>query len=213
LPKNDDGEFELILGNRQLISVFVIVVVLLAVFFSMGYIVGRNSSPTETARSEKPKPDAESSGNPDAAPSETPSPSASEPANPPASEPAPEVTKPAQAPPPPAPAKPEPIRKEAPPKPSPVTSPPAPTGAPVHAAAAGEPAGGQYWQVVATARPDAEIIAEALGKKGFHVVLAPAPKEGIYRVLVGPLRDAATQAQIRTGLESAGFKNPLMRKY
>ena len=83
----------------------------------------------------------------------------------------------------------------------------------MHAAAAGEPSGGQYWQVVATARPDAEIIAEALGKKGFHVVLAPAPKDGIFRVLVGPLPDAPTQAQTRTGLESAGFKNPIMRKY
>ncbi len=59
MPKNDEGEFELVLGNRQLISVFLIVVILLGVFFSMGYIVGRNSSPaaTETARNEKPQPD------------------------------------------------------------------------------------------------------------------------------------------------------------
>src|ERR1700735_748091 len=34
LPKNDEGEFELVLGNRQLISVFLIVVVLLGMFFS-----------------------------------------------------------------------------------------------------------------------------------------------------------------------------------
>src|SRR5580692_4748332 len=45
MPKNEEGEFELILGNRQLLSVFFIVVVLLGVFFTMGYIVGRNSSP------------------------------------------------------------------------------------------------------------------------------------------------------------------------
>ena len=45
MPRNDDGEFELILGNRQLMSVFFIVVILLGVFFTMGYIVGRNSSP------------------------------------------------------------------------------------------------------------------------------------------------------------------------
>src|SRR5690349_4074269 len=45
MPKNEDGEFELILGNRQLLSVFFIVVVLLGVFFTMGYIVGRNSTP------------------------------------------------------------------------------------------------------------------------------------------------------------------------
>ena len=47
MARNDEGEFELVLGNRQLISVFLIVVILLGVFFSMGYIVGRNSSPTE----------------------------------------------------------------------------------------------------------------------------------------------------------------------
>ena len=53
MAKNDEGEFELVLGNRQLISVFLIVVILLAVFFSMGYIVGRNFGAgvtTETAR-------------------------------------------------------------------------------------------------------------------------------------------------------------------
>ena len=44
MPRNDDGEFELILGNRQLMSVFFIVVILLGVFFAMGYIVGRNSN-------------------------------------------------------------------------------------------------------------------------------------------------------------------------
>ncbi|MDP9115589.1 MAG: hypothetical protein M3O20_18170, partial [Acidobacteriota bacterium] len=43
MPKNEDGEFELILANRQLLSVFFIVVILLGVFFTMGYIVGRNS--------------------------------------------------------------------------------------------------------------------------------------------------------------------------
>jgi cell division septation protein DedD len=215
LPKNDEGEFELVLGNRQLISVFVIVVVLLGLFFSMGYIVGRNSSPAtaENARIEKPKPDQDTDSGASTAdsPSDDSTPPSS--AAPPASDSAtpstpPQITKPAQSQAPaPVPAPPKEIK----PKPSPA---PPPQSRPVeHAAAAGEPSGGQYWQVVATARPDAEIIAEALGKKGFHVVLAPAPKDGIFRVLVGPLADAATQAQTRTGLESAGFKNPIMRKY
>ena len=47
MPKNEDGEFELTLGNRQLLSMFFVVVVLLAVFFVMGYIVGRNSTPSQ----------------------------------------------------------------------------------------------------------------------------------------------------------------------
>ncbi len=45
MPKNEDGEFELVLGNSQLLSMFFVVVVLLGVFFVMGYIVGRNSAP------------------------------------------------------------------------------------------------------------------------------------------------------------------------
>src|SRR3974390_650853 len=53
MPKNEDGEFELILGNRQLLSVFFIVVVLLGVFFTMGYIVGKNSGPSVSADSRK----------------------------------------------------------------------------------------------------------------------------------------------------------------
>ena len=57
MPKNEDGEFELILGNRQLLSVFFIVVVLLGVFFTMGYIVGRNSLlATAVAAPRRPRP-------------------------------------------------------------------------------------------------------------------------------------------------------------
>ncbi len=216
MPKNDEGEFELILGNRQLISVFLIVVVMLGVFFSMGYVVGRNSAPAaaapetradkalaETHPTDSNPPDGSTSAEP-AQPSANTSPNSSgdaAPAQTPPSLTQPE--KPAAAPPAP---KPEPAR-ESKAKPSP--APPAPE----HAAVASQIAPGQYWQVVATARPDAEIIAEALAKKGFHAVLAPAPKDGVFRVLVGPLADAPTQAQTRTNLESAGFKNPIMRKY
>ena len=211
MPKNDEGEFELVLGNRQLITVFLIVVVLLGMFFSMGYIVGRNSSPapTDTARNEKNKADHETgasdSSNPDTPSDDSATPAASDSTSP--STP-PEITKPPRSQPP---TKTEPVRaQEVKPKPSPTASPAVPG---VHAVAAGDPPGGQYWQVVATARPDAEIIAEALGKKGFHVVIAPAPKDGVFRVLVGPLADAPAQAQTRTGLESAGFKTPILRKY
>jgi len=45
MKNNETGEFELVLGNRQLLSGFFIVVILFAVFFVMGYIVGRNSTP------------------------------------------------------------------------------------------------------------------------------------------------------------------------
>ena len=45
MKNQETGEFELVLGNKQLLSGFFIVVVLFGVFFVMGYIVGRNSSP------------------------------------------------------------------------------------------------------------------------------------------------------------------------
>src|ERR1700710_1234417 len=39
-----DGEKELVLGNKQLISLFFVVVALCGVFFAMGYMIGRNTS-------------------------------------------------------------------------------------------------------------------------------------------------------------------------
>ena len=207
MARNDEGEFELVLGNRQLISVFLIVVILLGVFFSMGYIVGRNSAPAgaELARSAKVTPEP---------PPDTSAPAAAQPPPAPASESKPGeqvTTHPVQAPPPAetptAPKAAAPVKEKKSPAP-----PPAPARS-ERASVTGEPPAGDYWQVVATARPDAEIVAEALTKKGMHAIVAPAPKEGFFRVLVGPLPDSATQAQTRTQLEAAGFKNPIVRKY
>jgi len=216
LPKNDEGEFELILGNRQLISVFLIVVILLGVFFSMGYIVGRNSAsaPVETARNDRPAarsadaqpetaaPTPDTSTPPEPAPDSKTAPNATAPVTTQPEQPAPAPEKHAPAP---------KETKEAKPKPAPA---PPPASAPAERASTNaQPPAGDYWQVVATARPDAEIIAEAINKKGLHAILSPAPKDGVFRVLVGPLEDAPTQAKTRTALEAAGFKNPILRKY
>jgi hypothetical protein len=221
LPKNDEGEFELILGNRQLISVFVIVVALLGVFFSMGYIVGRNSSlagASEVARADKANSDTHAA---QSAPPDSSSPSDSSDAPPASTGLGPDDSVPPAAP----PSSTHPEKRSAAPSATPRATAPAQEGKPKpfpareaipppeRAPVAGQVAVGQYWQVVATSRPDAEIIAEALGKKGFRAVLAPAPKDGVFRVLVGPLGDAPAQAQTRTNLEAAGFKNPIMRKY
>ena len=214
MARNDEGEFELVLGNRQLISVFLIVVILLGVFFSMGYIVGRNSSPTggiEVAKNGGAKAASESPADSPPASSPAPSPQASAPPPETKAPPPERVTTHAEQPPAeaPTPSKPTPVSaaKE---KKSPAPPPPARSE---RAPVTGEPPTGDYWQVVATARPDAEIVAEALTKKGLHAIVAPAPREGIFRVLVGPLSDSATQAQARTQLEAAGFKNPIVRKY
>src|SRR5213079_3410464 len=43
MRNTETGEFELVVGNRQLLSGFFIVVLLFAVAFAMGYVVGQNS--------------------------------------------------------------------------------------------------------------------------------------------------------------------------
>jgi cell division septation protein DedD len=218
MGRSEDGEFELILGNKQLLSVFFIVVVLLGVFFTMGYIVGKNSLPPEIAGRGSPVVIDPSVGRKEPTgglvvdPSR-PSPLDQRPTPPPEPTPAPTVA--------PTPTR-EPAATPAPtPLPTPRPTPtPAPTPPPVTSAKnppltiSGEPAPGQtFLQVVASTRPDCEIIVDVLKRKGFQAVIAPGPSEKLYRVLVGPLPDAATLSKTRSDLEAAGFQKPYMRKY
>ncbi len=58
-----DGERELVLGNKQLLSAFFVVVILMCVFFTMGYFVGKNTATGgfnagTSAGSGGPRPDA-----------------------------------------------------------------------------------------------------------------------------------------------------------
>ena len=201
MPTNEEGEFELILGNRQLLSVFFIVVVLLGVFFTMGYIVGRNSTPVSgpevaSARKTDSKPLVVDPPTRESAPPS--------PVEPPPSAP-PRETAVQQPPPEP---KPEPKKAPEPPKPAPKET--AKTKAPEpkkQAPAASEPpSGGQaYLQLVATAKAEADVMVDVLRKKGFKARNAEIPeKPGTFRVLVGPLEDGST-TKIRADLQSAGF--------
>src|SRR5208282_1798549 len=74
MARDENGDFELVLGNRQLLSVFFIVVVLLGVFFTMGYIVGRNSAPVvaEVQRKSEPSLTLDSTTAPEPAPAPPP---------------------------------------------------------------------------------------------------------------------------------------------
>lgn len=217
MPRNEEGEFELVLGNKQLLSVFFIVIILMGVCFAMGYIIGRNSTPpgTETvARNHKEGPPIVVDPN-----ASTPAPGASTPSNiaPGQVSLGPESA--AQAPvvqPKPAPTTEEPP-KQAPPETKAETKKPEPPPAPTPAATSNrvvEPTAGQtFLQVLAVGRPDAELTVETLGKKGFHAIIAPGPSDKLFRVLVGPLKDQPEIAKTRTGLEAVGFRSPIVRKY
>lgn len=192
MKNNETGEFELVLGNRQLLSGFFIVALLFGVAFAMGYIVGRNSAPSQRLQ-------AEAASN-TAAPDLRPQPAA--PAEP---------TKPAVHPPsgdaaaaPPADAPAQPTTQPAREGPS-----AAPAEAPAPSALA-EPAPGNYWQVVAVPQAQAEIVAKALKDKGFPASLGPGPNN-LVRVLVGPYPDTQALGRAKSELENAGFR-PILKK-
>jgi hypothetical protein len=196
VPKNEDGEFELILANRQLLSVFFIVVVLFGVFFTMGYIVGRNSGPAVVDVASARKPDSKPMVVESPAPQDN-----SAPSTPAASAPAPTSTAPQREA---EPTKPEPRReepvakKELPAKKEKEKEKPVPASAP--------PASGQtYLQLVATAKAEADVMVDVLHQKQFKAIAVEIPeKPGLFRVLVGPLADG-TLNKVKSDLTSSGF--------
>jgi len=72
--------------------------------------------------------------------------------------------------------------------------------------------GRTYLQVLAVAKPEAEVLVDVLTKKGFRAVVAPGPNDRVFRVLVGPAKDLDDASKLKTDLEGAGFK-PFVKKY
>jgi hypothetical protein len=185
LPQNEDGEFELILGNRQLLSVFFIVVILLGVFFTMGYIVGRNTGTATAEVAANPNPD-------------TKPPSVEMPAKTPEPAPAPATLTESS---------PQPAQVDRQPEPKAEREKPAPSKPePARSAASVHPVAGQtYLQLAATNQHEADIMVDVLRKKSFRAMAAEIDeKPGTYRVLVGPITDI-TANKMRADLQGAGF--------
>jgi cell division protein FtsN len=198
MKNTETGEFELVLGNKQLLSGFFLVVILFAVFFVMGYIVGRNSTPTTQLAAThdqnsaampsgaRPQPagTAPAEQNPPAAVTEPPKDDAG--AATPATEPQP-TTQPAQ---------PAQTKTEAAP---PAAAPPA------------QPAPGEtYLQAYSGKQEVAETVSHTLKQKGFPTLLSPGP-QGKTRVLVGPYPDLGKLGQAKADLERLGF-SPFRQK-
>ena len=189
MKNNETGEFELVVGNRQLLSGFFIVVLLFAVAFAMGYVVGQNSQRSaKTAEASVGAPPADRPQPVSAPPSAAPpapaeqaaaAPAAGDNAAPPAE---PESTQPGAQP---------------APQPGAAPSPPA-------SQTASELPPGTCWQVMAVGQQDAEVVVRALKDKGFPALTAPGPNN-LTRVLVGPYDNTQAMAQAKTELESAGF--------
>src|SRR5579862_6684305 len=194
MARNDEGDFELVMGNRQLLSGFFIVVILFGVFFTMGYIVGRHSSPAPLETTVNPEPGqavltpADSTAKSEDAPPAAPNVpvTSTQPATGPAESPHPASA----------------------PKAEKAESAPART---VAGSKISDPAPGTYLQVLAPKRTAADGVVDSLKSKGITAVLAPGPNEDSVRILVGPL-DLSSLGKMRADLESAGFK-PFAKKY
>ncbi|MBV8731429.1 MAG: SPOR domain-containing protein [Acidobacteriia bacterium] len=209
MKNNDTGELELVLGNRQLLSGFFVVALLFGVAFAMGYIVGRNSTPSPKLQAEtavggtvSALPDARPGPGGAATTTESQTPASSDNSAPGATAPANQTSSTAADT---APAQPAPTTQPA--RDGPAAAEPATSEAGV----VPEPAPGTYWQVTAIPEPQAQVIGKALRDKGFHVTLTPGTKN-LTRVLVGPYPDRETQGRAKSDLESAGFHPVIMKK-
>jgi cell division septation protein DedD len=202
-----DGEYELVLGNRQLLSAFFIIVILFGVFFTMGYVVGRNSVPAAEASVAAPSTTA--GAKPDAAAPAPSRPAVSEPASV-EKQPAAVETKPPETVPAAKKADPPPVHA-APEERQPVSSSKSAESPSASVPAINPSPGRMYLQVAAAGQPQASAVVETLKQKGFPALLSAGPRPDLYRVLVGPFADASTLGKAKSDLESAGFR-PIVRK-
>ncbi|MGD0773117.1 MAG: SPOR domain-containing protein [Candidatus Solibacter sp.] len=209
MRNNETGEFELVVGNKQLLSGFFIVVLLFAVAFAMGYVVGQNTqrparlaleggaAGTAANTAADPRPQPSSPVTPAPVSSAPPAPDAGQqpsadtasqadpqPTTQPATRPTTQPTQGSQ-----------PAASE-----KPASAPPTPG-----VVASSELPPGSFWQVLAVKPEVAEAIRQTLKDKGFQVSLTPGTSN-LTRVLVGPYSDSPSLGRAKTALENAGFQ-------
>jgi cell division protein FtsN len=214
-----ENEQEMVLGNKQLLSAFFVVVALLGVFFTMGYVIGRNTTSTSDGAAKKAVlidrptdaaavtlPVADSAPPPVAA-----IPSRTEPAHTGQDPPQQEARKAEASKKAEAPKKAEASKAEAP-KPEAMHQPPPVVKAgekavdtSVVVAPAESTAGHTYLQLMAVKRPVADSTVKMLKGRGLPALLGESSRPELYRVLVGPYGDTESLAKAKTELKKMGF--------
>ena len=212
------GAGERVLESKHVIGLFLLMLVFSGVFFSLGYVMGRNQydGQVRAASSGMGKAESAVSPKPDVAPKKSLSPPAestdSDPATAVSNDPVwkfEENSKPANVQP-----HLEPVPKAAAaPPPSKAVNAKAPvasvsaTHAKTTTSAALIPSGAYLLQVAALARQDdALALAGSLQSKHFAAYVQPPQKDKYYRVQVGPFKDEKSADAAKKGLEGAGFK-------
>jgi cell division septation protein DedD len=194
------------------VSLFFVVVALCGVFFAMGYMVRGNAlktalpNPDDAAsaqantagagvKRQQPEPPRETvdSAAPDPVPQTTaPADDNTQSASPAASKP---VQEGASAPP------------IAVPPPKPFSDSSAATAKPSAADAEGT-----WVQVAALGRADADATMRTLREQHLPATVVPSPKEGLFRVRVGPYHQTSDVADAKARLKTLGFSNTIVQK-
>jgi len=217
------GAGERVLESKHVIGLFLLMLVFSGVFFSLGYVMGRNQYDGQVRAATSGmggRPDTGLSAKPDVAPKKAAS-----------SQPDSDVSDPATSSPNDSPwkfeesSKPAPPNShlEQPPKSAPSPSTPkslnvktsVPSNSTPHTTVAKStstntpliPSGSYLLQVAALAKQDdALALANSLQKKHFSAYVQTPLKDKFYRVQVGPYKDQKSADAAKKGLESAGFK-------
>lgn len=197
--RSSESETEIVLGNKQLLGIFLLVAVLLGIAFTAGFMIGRNgaikreASPS-LAQGAPPQTTSGAGGETHAvSPTDSGLPDAINAAADNSSTEAP-LGAPKR-------------KKQSPPEAE--TTPVAPQTSDF------TPQSGQeFLQVTAVSRPDANEVAEVLRKKGFRAHAVPiANNPSLYRVIVGPIRDPGDLANTRDSLRKTGFRDVIVQHY
>lgn len=205
-----DGERELVLGNKQLISLFFVGVALCGIFFALGYRIGHDTSKPTVVSADSPSattpgtasPVTEEAEPPRETQAQSPTPTLADAQPPATSAPAPAAES-AQTP---APAE------------APATAPAATTktraAQDVHEAtstAVPQP-GATYLQVTALHRDDADKLVKTLKEQNFPAIVADSSRPDYFRVMVGPYHQTADVADAKARLKALGFANAFVQK-
>lgn len=213
--RSEDNETEILLGNKQLLGIFFVVAILLGVAFYGGYMVGKAApekkiapaGPTQETASSAATASVGTGGVTKTLPGDStaaPNPTAA--LDPPESSPEPPLGTPKSK-------KPQPPSQPEPPRTADTAQTSATVGAKASSSFTPEP-GQEFLQVAAVERDEALAVADVLHAKGFHAHAVQKPgNPKIYRVLIGPVRDATDLSTTRDALRNTGFREVIVQKY
>jgi len=183
MSTNEDTEITL--GTGKMLGLFFGLVILCAVFFGMGYTMGRSA--VKSAPELLPSPSSSSGTLPAGSkPSGTPAPQGAQQQ----------------------PVQPSDTAASAPPN----TASTAPQSAPASEQPAAQPGTGYFVQVAAVSKQeDAEALVESLKGRQYSAIIANSPADKLFHVQVGPFSDIKDAEATRAKLVSDGY-SPILKK-